>query len=242
MVPSRITQGPLSVCETRLAIVFPRPPLKFRTAGFPQYGFKRKLRGDLRRTCPFGLYATRVRECWGTVTGPHGASITARDPRRAQSIPSRGPWLASRLCCPAGSQLTMASSEPLASVRRLIFFVRRTAWLRVGPQFKQLIFSHMPSLGPRWTGRMPTVAIPSALVFATLPRARHPQCPRTLVPAWAVFRGWIGFTFATACTITHPSPTRAFRSSFRRPGRPEPTSIMSTRQTVNSVTGLAPAR
>ena len=32
----------------------------------------------------------------------------------AASLRSRGPWLASGLCCPAGSSLTMASSEPLA--------------------------------------------------------------------------------------------------------------------------------
>ena len=30
---------------------FPLPPLKFRTAGFPQYGFKWTVNGDLRR-CP----------------------------------------------------------------------------------------------------------------------------------------------------------------------------------------------
>ena len=28
---------------------FPLPPLKFRTAGFPQYGFKWTVNGDLRR-------------------------------------------------------------------------------------------------------------------------------------------------------------------------------------------------
>ena len=37
---------------------------------------------------------------------------------------SRGPWLARGLCCPSGSSLTMASSETLASTRRLIFFVQ----------------------------------------------------------------------------------------------------------------------
>ena len=212
------------------------------TAGFPQYGFKRKLQADLRRTTWLGLYAMKVQDIRAAVTGPRGAGITRCGPRWIRTIPSRGPWLASRLCCPVGSRLTMASSEPLASIRRLIFFVRRTARLRVGPQFERLICSCMPSLGPRWTGRMPTVACPSALVFAILPKARHPQSPRTLVLAWAVSRGWIGFTCATACTITHPSPTRAFRSSFRQPGRPKPTSIMSTRQTVNSATGLTPAR
>ena len=34
---------------------------------------------------------------------------------------SRGPWLASRLCCPARSSLTMASSEPLGLSCRLMY-------------------------------------------------------------------------------------------------------------------------
>ena len=34
---------------------FPPPPLKFRTAGFPQYGFKRAVSSDLRGSCH--LYA-----------------------------------------------------------------------------------------------------------------------------------------------------------------------------------------
>jgi hypothetical protein len=33
---------------------------------------------------------------------------------------SRGPWLASRFCCPTGSSLTMASSAPLAPSRRFM--------------------------------------------------------------------------------------------------------------------------
>ncbi len=40
-----------------------------------------------------------------------------------ESLQSRGPWLASRLCCPAGSRLTTTSSETLIPSRRLIFFV-----------------------------------------------------------------------------------------------------------------------
>jgi hypothetical protein len=34
--------------ERTHALVFPSPPLKFRTAGFPQYGFKRDVERDLR--------------------------------------------------------------------------------------------------------------------------------------------------------------------------------------------------
>src|SRR5436189_1886099 len=34
--------------ERARALVFPSPPLKFRTSGFPQYGFKRGVGCDLR--------------------------------------------------------------------------------------------------------------------------------------------------------------------------------------------------
>ena len=42
--PSRITQSIKRMGCALGALVFPPPPLKFRTAGFPQYGFKRDTR------------------------------------------------------------------------------------------------------------------------------------------------------------------------------------------------------
>ena len=103
--------------------------------------------------------------------------------RHDQAIPSRGPWLADRLCCPARSSLTMTSSAPLAATERLICFVRSAPTRRVGPQFNLRVCSHMPSPVPRWTDReQVTVASPTALVFAVFARARHPRLPRTLVP------------------------------------------------------------
>ena len=39
----------LLTSRRRLNIPFPPPPLKFRTAGFPQYGFKQEFHVDLRR-------------------------------------------------------------------------------------------------------------------------------------------------------------------------------------------------
>jgi hypothetical protein len=32
----------------QIILTFPAPPLKFRTVGFPQYGFKRNFHRDLR--------------------------------------------------------------------------------------------------------------------------------------------------------------------------------------------------
>ena len=102
------------------------PPLKFRTAGFPQYGFKREFSRDLRHHLrvkrgphpqPWSLYAGRSRH---PASAHHGTVAEQAHPpkrdsdRRIQAIPSRGPWLACGLCCPAGSSLTMTSSAPLA--------------------------------------------------------------------------------------------------------------------------------
>ena len=73
-----------------------------------------------------------------------------------ETIQSRGPWLASGLCCPAGSSLTMTSSEPLFPSHRLMYFRRVLAprsaqgWEREGPQFTLRVFSLVPSSVPRW--------------------------------------------------------------------------------------------
>ena len=90
------------------------------------------------------------------------------------AIQSRGPWLACGLCCPAGSSLTMASSETLAPSRRLIFFVRRVfalrprmGWMQELPHFAPRVFSFVPPSVPRQTQRLlMTVASPLALAFA----------------------------------------------------------------------------
>ncbi len=56
----------------QIILTFPAPPLKFRTVGFPQYGFKRNFHRDLRLweleikrmtripSSPSVLYAARV--------------------------------------------------------------------------------------------------------------------------------------------------------------------------------------
>ncbi len=90
----------------RPCITFPLPPLKFRTAGFPQYGFKPDVNRNLH---PLGLicgHQPKLRStCFRRSESATGAVTYA--------LRSRGPWLAGRLSCPARSSLTMASSEPL---------------------------------------------------------------------------------------------------------------------------------
>ena len=66
------------------APVFPSPPLKFRTLGFPQYGFKRRVGRDLRLTT-----YTRPKP---SVAGPM-ALAGKRSSLLTVASPSRGPWL-----------------------------------------------------------------------------------------------------------------------------------------------------
>ncbi len=67
-------------------------------------------------TVKFSLYAAKVHGS-GPVAQGNSADLLP------WTIQSRGPWLPSRLCCPAGSMLTMTSSETLCPSCRLIFFV-----------------------------------------------------------------------------------------------------------------------
>lgn len=108
-------------------LTFPSPPLKFRTAGFPQYGFKLAFNGDLRRArhslnslpvCAVTrhvLYAAKVSGSTLSFYFRRRTCVQAELIALSLTVQSRGPWLDSGLCCPAASMLTMASSESLAS-------------------------------------------------------------------------------------------------------------------------------
>ena len=91
---------------------FPPPPLKFRTAGFPNYGFKQAVRGALRHlpmalTRPQWLFRRRTfffrsRTC------------VRRHARLRLHTPAQRPLAPPRFYCPLASSLTMAASELLS--------------------------------------------------------------------------------------------------------------------------------
>ena len=68
-------------------------------------------------------------------TSRSGTFVQAASPSSDRTLPSRGPWLASRLYCPAGSTLTMTSSETLGSSGTTYDFVARSNLRREVPQF-----------------------------------------------------------------------------------------------------------
>jgi hypothetical protein len=103
------------------SITFPLPSLKFRTAGFPQYGFKPVAPAVTFAATRTGgrLYTVVARSILSAVCLP----LCEGWHRPARAFRPRGPWLGIGLFCPVTSSLTMASSEPLVHSRRFSFSV-----------------------------------------------------------------------------------------------------------------------
>ena len=100
--PSEIPYGGFSPVRLQIGIR-PRPSPSARTR-------RRLIRGQ-KSVCP-SLASSPL--------GGNRRTESALERRPCGRFRSRGPWLAHGLFCPAGSSLTMASSEALVSSRRLM--------------------------------------------------------------------------------------------------------------------------
>jgi len=213
------TQCPLSVRGDALARpMFPPPSLKFRTAGFPQYGFKSAFDRNLRCTAHTVqlICGQKSRRCalvalTGTPSSWTGNRVSALTGR------SRGPWLACGLCCPAGSSLTMASSEALGPSNRFMSYPaglchRRDHRQRRGSRDSP-IYSASPSL--RAVSRTPSDRVDlgcgcsTRAAFAISAEAGHP-----IIHASRFTRGCVtrlqSSLHVAARRFACPSSTRAF--------------------------------
>ena len=171
--------------------VFPSPPLKFRTVGFPQYGFKLDVRRDLRHLPPYtrpkpGSSFTRHHA--ELACGPIG-HVSDASPLAVQS---RGPSLGRGFCCPTASNATMASSEPLGASCRLMDSVDRSLLRgqpRVVPHFTPRVFANVPPSVPRRTERLQeAVSSPLIQAFTISALARHPHFRTHRFPCGCVSR------------------------------------------------------
>src|ERR1700676_4473536 len=91
----------------RMMPTFPSPPLKFRTAGFPQYGFKAGISDKAFPKNP-GLPSSFVPTAF-TVYSLLGVRDDARFGTSVRADPPalpQGPSLRSGLCCPGPSSLS----------------------------------------------------------------------------------------------------------------------------------------
>ena len=161
-----------------------------------------------------------------------------------RTLPSRGPWLASGLCCPTGSTLTMTSSETLHSSGPTYDFATRSNLSREVPQFS------LPVCSLRAVFRTPadrTTALGCFFIarfgLPHLCTGSASTTPRAPVPAWqcneaAKFTLWYG----PEVLLALHRPGR-LRSSFHLLSRLTKASNITTR--VNQpipAAGLAPAR
>jgi hypothetical protein len=214
--------------------------VSFSPSKIPYGGFSpvRLQTGIQLRPSPAGLYAVKAgtSESYG-----HFRGITV-DPS-CPAIQSRGPWLPCGLCCPAGSLLTMASSEPLPCSRSAYFLrlpaistgsgspllsaplsnraISRTPADRSGASC--CYFPDRTSLHQIRTGSASALSYPTSVLVGCVTRLTSSL---SLRPDWLLARHRHGL----------------LRSSFRSAGRPFRTSNITTRLQQITAAGLSPAR
>ena len=136
-------------------ISFPLLPLKFRTVGFPQYGFKRDVETPSSALHPQRLIG--VSSPRQAFTRSYCPVVWAYRPIRTRRMPTRtlsssGPWLVQRLFCPPVSLLTMTASELLAAPPVLVVMPTGLRPPEV-PQFTLPGFDSVPPPLLRWLPR-----------------------------------------------------------------------------------------
>ena len=211
--------------------VFSPPPLKFRTVGFPQYGFKREFSHDIRRnavkTWPLTSGQSLVRlppmMDLAVKTPPQGeAEEEAPKDNPVQRSLARHRVMLSRrviayydLMC--ASHLHSATYgfavEPSNPVGREA---------RGSTIYNRCVCSYVPFLKPRWTGRLHlAVTSPTVIALANSFVARHPHNH-----AHWFSRGSCNeanrFTCVAARTIVSPHQQGTFTVELSSGGSPQP--------------------
>jgi hypothetical protein len=225
--PSKIPYGEFS--SVRLQTGFrPRPsPARSGSSRHPALAYTR--------------FKSRSRK---RATSRSGTCVQAALSPSDRTLPSRGPWLASGFCCPAGSSLTMTSSETLGSSKPTYAFADGYSLSREVPQFT------LPVCLLRAASRTPadrTTAFGcSFIVRFGLP---HPwsgsasASPRAPVPAWPSNEAAkFALCYGPEESLALHRPGR-LRSSFHLLSRLKKASNITTRanQPIPAA-GLAPAR
>ncbi len=211
---------------------FPSPPLKFRTLGFPQYGFKASMSGgafldDSQLKPAPGIHCSASSLLHpshaSAVARPYHGSVSAfvhasacRCSRGLLPLYPRGPWLRSELCCLGPSQLTTTPSASLAGTSRFHRPAAYTQCLRCAgaprrPARPSLLslrcFPRVPPTLRRWVH--PTLPLLHGKVipgFLDLSTSRHPQYPSLpAIPDGAKISTLHRSLYATARMFARPS-------------------------------------
>ena len=242
--------GPTIVVGTRTqgAFVFLPPPLKFRTAGFPQYGFKREIRTATFAALQDDLYAALAPVL--TPWSPEGhlcywAGAIIRIPLVHRPLARQRVLLFRRVSAYYGLIRASRLLPPIYGLDggSLPFLLVRARRKRV-PNLLCLSLSSVPSSVPRQTRRLLLAVTSSpALASPKLVVGRHPHLPRAPAPAWCHFEAAkFALCYGAQESLAPHRPGR-LRSSFHLLSRLQKASNITTR--VNQPTpaaGLSPAR
>jgi len=160
---------------------FPAPPLKFRTAGFPQYGFKPAIR---RRPSPIRAYTPP----WKEPFAPDPLRVSRnriKDPSGIRSVgPSTDPEALGSpagYSVPPGHRLLWPHPRLCGSLASLSSSSCERFESQSFPNLPCTSLGTVPSSVPRRPGWLRlTVSSPAALAFAIFVVARQPQYPRKM--------------------------------------------------------------
>ena len=181
----------------------PSPSLKFRTAGFPRYGFKASLSGRAFPNASAVKPAPGIPVCAPGLHRPFARfhdgradpalcpdpAVLPRAAVRAALVPlyPRGPWLRSEFCCLGPSSRTPTPSASLAGTRRLHGPAAYTPRLRctgaprrpTRPSLLSLPSCPcVPSTLRRWVrGGLPVVHPPRCQTSSCYDRVATHECP-----------------------------------------------------------------
>jgi hypothetical protein len=201
---------------------FPSPSLKFRTAGFPRYGFKA---GVSDKAFPFGVWPSRRSVCHCPSCSPlaawqspfcAGARVALEHLRESGACRSTPGALAPvRVLLSRSIATYSAPSAPLvgtARFRRLAAYTRclRCALLPRRPTSGSVLSLEFPSrhavLYDRGEsiGCARSVPTPMTLAFAQSQEARHSRVPIIRFRWVNAFAASLGSLFAAACQVAPP--------------------------------------
>ena len=199
---------------------FPSPPLKFRTVGFPQYGYKASLSGETCRPAQGGTENADSRPVRGArPVCRHPSHASAMEERQALSpalsrfpraavqeaspLYPRGPWLRPELCCLGPSSLTTAPSASPASTQQLHGLAVYMPRLRcagaprrpAGPSLLSLPgFPRVPPPLRRWVRCVLPLLLTSRCQASS---RRHPQVP--VSPSYTRRGAYFGAAVFASC-------------------------------------------
>ena len=248
---------------------FPSPSLKFRTAGFPQYGFKA---GMSDGAFPFDAWPTRRTVCLRPSCSPLASLESpccagergAPEHRRSSGVCHSAPGALAPVRVLLSQSITAysAPSAPLVGTSRLHRLAAYTRCLRCAspprrPASGSVLSLRVPSRHAVLSDRGESIGCscpvpsPMPLAFAQSQGARHSRVSRHPLQTGECFRGFTGslllrpvelFALLADPTERLARPTRTFTPELSTDQSPFPSSGMATVATERvPPAGLSPA-